>query len=125
MVPGLQHANPIPAAARIGPFMASGAITGKDPVSGQMPETMALQCANVFAQVRALMTAAGGTTQDILKMTFHLADFRDRGALNSEWLSMFPDPNSRPARQAIAAGLDGGALIHCDLLAVLANSPEA
>lgn len=118
-VPGFSHANPIPAASRIGPFLASGAITGRDPVTRDMPAELDEQCANVFGHVRALLTAAGGTTDDILKMTFHLADYRDREALNREWLAMFPDPQSRPARHAMTATLDSGALIHCDLLAVL------
>lgn len=118
-VPGFRHANPIPAASRIGPFLASGALTGRDPETQEMPERLDEQCANLFRHVRALLEAACGTTEDILKMTFHLADPRDRDALNREWLSMFPDPGNRPARQALAARLDGGALIHCDLLAVL------
>jgi hypothetical protein len=36
---------------------------------------------------------------------------------------MFPDPGHRPARQAIAAQLDGAALVHCDLLAVIPDGP--
>lgn len=116
---GSTHVNPIPAASMIGPFLASGAITGREPDSGDMPTDLGRQCANVFHQVRALLEVVGGTTDDILKMTFHLAAFRDRDALNHEWLAMFPDSTNRPARQVIAAQLDGGALIHCDLLAVV------
>jgi enamine deaminase RidA (YjgF/YER057c/UK114 family) len=118
-IQGFAHANPIPVGSRIGPFLASGALTGRDPVTRQMPADLGRQCANVFTHVRALLAAAGGTTDDILKMTFHLADPRDRDALNREWLAMFPDPASRPARQVMAAQLDGSALVHCDLLAVL------
>lgn len=116
---GFGHANPIPAASRIGPFLASGALTGRDPETREMPAGLDQQCANVFTHVRALLTVGGGTPDDILKLTFHLADPSDREALNREWLTMFPDPRHRPARQVIAARLDGGALIHCDLLAVL------
>lgn len=122
-LPGFSHANPIPAASRIGPFLASGAITGRDPVTREMPPSLDQQCANVFSHVRALLAAAGGTPADILKMTVHLADYRNRDALNRQWLAMFPDPASRPARQVVAAELDSGALIHCDLLAVLTAEP--
>ncbi|GHH59103.1 enamine deaminase RidA [Kitasatospora indigofera] len=118
-LPGFEHANPIPAASRIGPFLASGAITGRNPLTRTMPPTLEQQCANVFIHVRALMAAVGGSTDHILKMTFHLTDPGDREALNHEWLAMFPDPARRPARQAVAARLDGAARIHCDLLAVL------
>ena len=116
---GFGHANPIPAASRIGPFLASGALTGRDPVTREMPAGLDEQCVNVFRHVRALMAAAGGDVGDILKLTVHLADYRDRAALNREWLAMFPAAGSRPARQLLAAELDGGALIHADLLAVL------
>lgn len=118
-LPGFGHANPIPAASRIGPFLASGALTGRDPETREMPADLGQQCANVFTHVRALLAAAGGTPDDILKLTVRLADPGDREALNHEWLAMFPKPERRPARQVIAARLGGGALIHCDLLAVL------
>lgn len=122
-VPGFGHENPIPVAGRIGPFLATGVLTGRDPATRVMPPDLDRQCANVFAHVRAVLAAAGGSTDDILKMTFHLAEYRNREALNREWLAMFPDPASRPARQAMAALLDGGSLIQCDLLAVLDRTP--
>lgn len=123
-IPGFGHSNPIPAGSRIGPFLSSGALTGRDPATRDMPARLDQQCANVFAHCRALVTAAGGSTDDILKMTFHLADASDREALNREWLAMFPDPTSRPARQVVAARLDGAALVHCDLFAVLGGTSD-
>jgi len=120
-LPGFAHVNPIPAASRIGPFVATGAITGRDPETGEMPEDADTQYANVFGHVRQLVSELGGSADDILKMTFHLADPNDREALNREWLAMFPDAASRPARQAIAAKLDRGAVVHCDLLIVLSG----
>jgi len=123
-LPGFRHANPIPAASRIGPFLFSGLLTGRDPRTGELPEPLDEQCANVFAHVSALLAAAGGTTDDIVKMTFWLADHRDRAALNAEWVALFPDPATRPARQAMAAVLDGGMRIQCDLVAVLEHTPE-
>jgi enamine deaminase RidA (YjgF/YER057c/UK114 family) len=119
-VPGFRHANPIPAASRIGPFVFSGVITGRDPSTGEMPASLADQCTNMFAHVRAIVGAAGGSTGDIARMTVWLADHRDREALNREWLTMFPDPADRPARQAHPGTFDGPALIQCDFIAVLA-----
>ncbi|MFT4081561.1 MAG: RidA family protein [Nocardioides sp.] len=121
-LPGFAHANPIPTGSRIGPFLASGALTGRDPETREMPASLEEQCANVFGHVRALLAAVGGSCDDILKLTVHLAEPREREALNREWLAMFPDPAGRPARQVLAARLEGGALIHCDLLAVLPSS---
>jgi 2-iminobutanoate/2-iminopropanoate deaminase len=118
-IEGFAHANPIPAASRIGNLLVSGLVTGRDPATGEMPAGLDAQCANVFTHVRALMAAAGAGTDDIIKMTFWLADPRDRAALNREWLAMFPDPAGRPARQAMAALLDAPTLVQCDLMAVL------
>ncbi len=121
---GFRHDNPIPAAARIGPFVCSGAITGRDPDTGEMPGTLEEQCLNTFGHLRAIVEAAGATMDDILKVTVLLQDYRDREALNREWLRAFPDPASRPARQAISAQLDGGSLIQCDFLAVITPPAE-
>jgi 2-iminobutanoate/2-iminopropanoate deaminase len=123
-LPGFEHRNPIPAASRIGPFLASGALTGRDPATGEMPATLDAQMAHVFGHVRTLLATAGGSTDDLLKLTVHLADPRDRDALNREWLAMFPHADRRPARQVVAARLDGDALVHCDLLAVLPQTPN-
>lgn len=122
-VPGFAHVNPVPAASRIGSFLFTGVLTGRDPVTNEMPESLDAQCANVFAHVRSVLDAAGASTDDVAKMTFWVADYRDRDAINREWVAMFPDASTRPARQVMAAQLDGGALVHADLVAVLESSP--
>jgi 2-iminobutanoate/2-iminopropanoate deaminase len=116
---GFSHANPIPAASRIGDFVASGAIVGRDPLTGELPESLEEQCRNVFLHLREIVASAGGTTDDILKVNVWLVEYRDRAALNREWEAMFPEPTSRPARQAYAATLDGGVLLQADFTAVL------
>lgn len=116
---GFGHANPIPAASRIGPFVFSGAVTGRDPATRELPAGLDAQCANLFRHVRAIAEAAGGTTDDIAKMTFWLRDYRDRDALNREWLAMFPDPDSQPARHTLAATFDDATLVQGDFIAVL------
>jgi enamine deaminase RidA (YjgF/YER057c/UK114 family) len=116
---GFAHANPVPAACRIGPYLQTGVITGRDPETHEMPESLDAQIVNVFAHVRELMSVAGGSTDDILKMVFHLASYRDREALNREWTAMFPDPADRPTRQVMAATLDGASLVQAELIAIL------
>lgn len=115
---GFAHANPVPAACRIGAFIFSGAITGRDTQTGQMPGDLDAQCVNLFQHVRDITRAAGCSTDDIIKMTVWLRDFRDRDALNREWENLFPDPSSRPARHAIAATLDGSMQVQCDFVAI-------
>ena len=119
---GFGHDNPIPVASKIGPYLASGVLTGRDPETQRMPVDLASQVANVFEHIRNLMAAAGGGPEHILKLNIHLVDYRDRAALNEHWLQMFPDPASRPARQVMAATLDRGALIQADLLAIVPDA---
>jgi enamine deaminase RidA (YjgF/YER057c/UK114 family) len=124
-MPGFAHANPVPVAARIGCLLVSGVLTGRDPATRTMPPDLDTQVVNVFARVHELLETAGGTVDDVLKLTFWVADYRDRDAINRAWESMFPDPADRPARQVMAAHLDGGALVHADVMAVLGAAPPA
>lgn len=123
---GFGHENPVPAASVIGQHLVSGVLTGRDPVTKEMPAELDAQVANIFAHVRELMAAAGGTTDDIIKITVWLAEdaYRDREALNRAWTAMFPDADSRPARQVMAARFDGATLMQCDLQAVLADPAQ-
>lgn len=118
-VEGFGHKNPIPAGCRLGPVLMSGIVYGLDPATGKPAPTLDEQCALMFRHIRAIMAEAGGSTDDIVKVTVWLADRSQREPLNREWLAMFPDPATRPARQAMAAELDGGKLIQCDFVAVM------
>ena len=117
--PGFAHQNPIPNASRIGNLLMSGVILGRDPSTAEMPASLEAQCVNMFAHMKAIVEAGGGSTDDIVKMTVWLQDRSQRGPVNTEWLKMFPDPHSRPARHALQMDMDGGALVQCDFTAVI------
>ena len=118
-VAGLQHENPIPVASQIGPFLVSGGIFGKDPNTGTIPPGIEEQCALLFANIRLILAAAGGTPEDILKLTVWLKDKAHRLHVNKEWLAMFPDAHSRPARHSLLSpDLPGAALVQGELLAI-------
>ena len=119
-VPGVKHVNPIPAASRRGPFVVSGAITGANPATGQVPADLDAQCRQMFDNVRRIMAAAGGSPDDIVKMNVWIADRALRPTLNKYWVEMFPDPQSRPARHTLASGdFTAPMQIQCDILAVI------
>ena len=119
-VAGVKHQNPIPAASRKGPFVASGAISAADPQTGKVPEDLDAQCRQMFDNVRRLVEAAGGSPDDILKMTVWIADRTLRPTLNKYWVEMFPDPHSRPARHTVAhSDFTSPMQIQCDLFAVI------
>ncbi len=119
-VEGFSHANPIPAACRVGPLVMTGLITGTDPATGKLAESLADQCRFMFVQVANIMRAAGGGTDDIVRMQVWIKDRSNRGPLNDQWLAMFPDQHDRPARLTVqAADLAGGILIQCEVTAYL------
>ena len=117
-IEGFAHKNPLPAASRLGNMLMTGIITGMDPATGKVAPTLEAQCAFMFQHVRSIVVAAGGSTDDIIKMSVWMADRSKRDVLNAEWVKMFPDPASRPARHTSQTALEGGQLIVCDITAV-------
>jgi enamine deaminase RidA (YjgF/YER057c/UK114 family) len=115
---GFKHTNPIPNASRIGDLVMSGVIIGVDPATGKLPSDLKQQCVNMFGHVRNIVGAAGCTIDDIIKITVWLKDPADRAILNEEWIKMFPDAESRPARHALPHMGGGETLILCDVTAV-------
>jgi 2-iminobutanoate/2-iminopropanoate deaminase len=118
--PGFSHQNPIPNASRVGNIMMSSIIGGSNPGTRELPPTLEAQVANVFGYIRAAVEAAGGRTEHIVKVNFFVKDpTTQREALNAEWVKMFPDPNSRPARHTQHLPTDSRALVQADFVAVL------
>lgn len=127
-VAGFSHVNPIPAGCRFGNFLITGAITGLDTTTGKMGATLDEQCANIFGHMREIVTQAGGGPEHIVKVTvWHdgtLSETASRSVLNREWLKMFPDENSRPARHTIKTELEPGRYLVCDMMAILGENSD-
>ena len=107
-VPGLGHGNqPIPLAAVVGGLLVTGGISGRDPQTGELPEDPAAEVAQAFANLRAILGAAGATPDDVAKVTVFVRDRDIRAHVNPVWIELFPDPESRPARHTLEANLTG------------------
>jgi 2-iminobutanoate/2-iminopropanoate deaminase len=118
--PGFKHQNPIPNASRIGNILMSSVISGVDPGTRDMPPQLARQVTNLFSHIRACVEAAGGTPEDIIKVEFWMKDpGTGRGALNEEWVKMFPDEAARPARHTMALEPDHRGQVTCCVTAVI------
>jgi enamine deaminase RidA (YjgF/YER057c/UK114 family) len=118
-IEGLHHGGqPIPLASRIGNVLLSGGIMGMNPETGTIPEHVEEQCTLLFANIGRVMAAAGGLPQDIIKITFFVKDRSARDAINKEWVAMFPDAASRPARHTFTTDLPGPLLVQCEVYAV-------
>ena len=124
-VPGLGHGtNPIPAASRVGPFIATGGIRGVDVATGQMPATLGDQVDHMFGNLKRVLGAAGATLDAVIKITLWTRTADSRPAINAGWLKHFPDPASRPARHLQVHDLGHGMLVQCEALAVIHPYPE-
>lgn len=112
--------NPIPMASLKGGILATGAVYGWQP--DEAPLNIESQCHQLFSNIAAIMKSAGGTPDDIIKVSVNLASAKCRAALNAEWTQMFPDELSRPARH-VSIGLlpNINRLISVEFLAVLDN----
>ena len=53
-------------------------------------------------------------------MTFWM-DPLSRKIINDEWVKMFPDAASRPARQIMEVAMEPEVLVECDFMAVIAE----
>ena len=120
--PGFKHQNPIPNASRIGNLLMSSIISGVDPGTRNLPPELAKQITNLFTHIRAAVEAAGGGVNDIIKINFWMQDpTTGRAALNDEWVKMFPDEASRPARHTLSLAGGSNAQVTCDFVAVIGS----
>jgi enamine deaminase RidA (YjgF/YER057c/UK114 family) len=115
-----RHENPIPNASRVGNVVMSSVIGGANPGSRELPAALEQQVANVFHHIRHDIEAAGGSVDDIVKVTFWVKDpATQRAALNAEWVKMFPDADARPARHTLTLPPDSRAQVQADFTAVI------
>lgn len=118
-IPGTPHGAPIPNGCKIGNMVFSSGIMGRDTETKSIPEDPDEQAAAMFRNLRTFMEAAGGSPEDIAYMKVYLADEKHRESVNKEWLKMFPDEHSRPARHALPAPIRGGYYFQIEVVAVL------
>lgn len=90
---------------------------GLDPATMELvPGNVAEQSEQVFANLRAVLTAAGSGFDRVVKTTVYLVDMADFGAMNEVYAKHFGA--HRPARSTVAvAGLPKGARVEIDVIA--------
>lgn len=119
-VPGLHHGGlPIPQASVVGNLLVSSGISPIDPDAGTVPADVEDQVETVFANVRRVLDAAGGSPADIAKVTVFVRDKSIRPVIDKHWLEMFPDEHSRPARHTLRIDLADPLQIQLEITAVL------
>ena len=114
----------------IGPYSQAVKVDGWVFLSGQIaldPETAELvgrdvaeQTRRVLDNLKAVLEAAGGTLDDVVKTTIYLHQMRDYVAVNDVYAEYFNE--SRPARAAVQVeALPRDALVEIDAVARLTN----
>jgi reactive intermediate/imine deaminase len=119
------HSDAAPAA--IGPYSQairagdtvylSGQI-GLDPSTGQLRDGTEAQTRQVLDNLRAVALAAGGSLDDIVKLTLLLADMGDFAKVNDIMASAFARPYPARATYQVAA-LPRGARVEIEAVLVL------
>jgi reactive intermediate/imine deaminase len=119
------HTEAAPAA--IGPYSqairagdtvyVSGQI-GLDPATGTLRDGIEAQSRQVFANLKAVAEAAGGSLDQIVKLTVLLADLADFAKVNEIMAAQFRQPYPARATYQVAA-LPRGARIEVEAVLVL------
>lgn len=115
------------APAAIGPYSQAIEVNGTIYASGQIPINPATgefvsggikeQTEQVFKNIKAILSEAGLSTDNIVKTTVLLADIADFTAMNEVYAAQFS--GTFPARSAFAVkDLPQGALIEIEVIAV-------
>jgi len=109
--------GPYSQACVAGGFLFTAGQIGLDPATGALvgPEVRE-QAYRVFANLRAVLEAAGSGFGDVVKTTVYVSDMADFAELNAIYAEHFSDPY--PARSTIeAGGLPMGAKVEIDVVA--------
>ena len=120
------HTDNAPAA--VGPYsqaviahgfvFCSGQI-GLDPSTGEFAgEDIESQTRQVFANIKAVLAAAGTSLENVIKTTVFMADMADYKAMNAIYSEFFP--KDAPARSAVAVtDLPLGSLVEIEIIALV------
>ncbi|MDE5629940.1 MAG: RidA family protein [Muribaculaceae bacterium] len=88
-----------------------------DPETGEIPEGISAQAARSLKNLKAILEAAGLTTDNVVKTTVFLADMAHFALMNEQYAMAFNEPF--PARSAVAVkDLPKGVLVEIEAIAV-------
>ncbi len=105
-------------AVRVGQTVYLSGQIGLDPATGNLRDGVDAQIDQAFANMRAVITAAGGTTADVAKLTLFLTDLAHFGKVNETMARYFSTPY--PARSTVeVAGLPKGAAFEVEAIVEL------
>ena len=96
-IDGVRHKDPLPMGALVGRHLFSSAIVPDAP-DGSHPDGIdAIHQA--FANLTSLVTAAGGSLDDVANLWVYLGRWDLHDDMVDTWVDTFPDAHSRPTRK--------------------------
>jgi reactive intermediate/imine deaminase len=96
---------------------------GLDPKTMKLVDGIDAQIEQVFRNLEAVASAAGGSVDDVVRMVVYLTDMHHFAKLNVVMAHHFHEPY--PARAAIqVAALPRGALVEVDAIMVVGSGKE-
>ena len=105
-------------AIRAGDTLYLSGQIGLDPATGQLVDGIENQIHRVFANLKAVAEAGGGSLADAVKLTIYLTDLSHFPRVNEIMTRYFDKPY--PARAAVGVvALPRGALVEADAILVL------
>jgi 2-iminobutanoate/2-iminopropanoate deaminase len=110
-------------AVRAGEIVVLAGQVGIDPASGRTAEGVAAQTRQALENLEAVLRAAGGSLESLIKTTCFLTSvdtFEEFNAAYSEALG-----DHRPARSTVGVQLAGGYLVEIEGIAVIARAGGA
>ena len=114
-----QAIGPYSQAVRNGPWLFLSGQIGLDPATGQLVgDDVVAQATRVLENLRAVLSAAGASLDDVVRTTIYLVDLTDFGRVNEEYAHFFTPPF--PARATVGvAALPRGARVEVDAIALV------
>ena len=110
--------GPYSQAVKAGNLVYLSGQIGLDSATMEMVDGVEAQARQVFANLKAVCEAAGGSLGDAVKLTIYLTDLANFGVVNEIMKSCFVEPF--PARATVGVReLPRGALVEADLVLVL------
>jgi 2-iminobutanoate/2-iminopropanoate deaminase len=113
--------GPYSQAVRAGEFLFISGQIGIDPETGEMADGLENQVERVLENIKAVVEAAGGSMESIVKATVLLSSMDDFKTMNGIYSKYFTqDPPARAAFGVVALPL--GALVEIEAIAWIAGT---
>jgi enamine deaminase RidA (YjgF/YER057c/UK114 family) len=109
----------VPLGLRLNDMVYAGGIAGVDPVTSEPAGDLRAQMSAALDHLRVLLERAGGSLDNVARVTGFVTRPEDREPIYEPWDQRFPDPADRPAFKALVATLPAGQLVRLDAVALI------